>query len=190
MVEAAASGAALPAVAEAIRELSGSGLRVDTGGAPRTTPGRGLGVARAAPEKAWAFRQDVATSREVVASDAVAECPLQKRVRVSVPKCPQDEAPIAHRLWAELTAHGLIDADTEIQHLPSLVQQSLISFAPGYHQWVWCWQPKIAVPFHLVELRDASVFIPLEEANRLLGAGVHIAQSPNCILYTCAADFS
>ena len=76
-----------------------------------------------------------------------------------------------------LIKNGTLDMHGAIEKLPSVAEKSLASFANGFRQMLWTWQPAlVADRFCHCERRNADLLLPACEVRQLLKGGVHAAQ--------------
>ena len=84
---------------------------------------------------------------------------------------------VVHRMCLQLDGEGRVNPDCHVDELPPLWRASLMSFARGYRQLVWMWQPgSILQGISFAERCDANMVLPLADVEQMLAGGVHIAQ--------------
>ena len=84
---------------------------------------------------------------------------------------------VVHRMCLTLDGEGRVNPDCHVDALPPLWRASLLSFARGYRQIVWMWQPgSLLQGISFAERCDANMVLPLADVEQTLAGGVHVAQ--------------
>ena len=88
---------------------------------------------------------------------------------------------VVHRVWMVIK-NSTLDLNGEIEKLPSVAEKSLASFAKGFRQMLWTWQPApVTDRFCNCERRNADLLLSAGEVRQLLKGGVHVAQIKDVI---------
>ena len=85
---------------------------------------------------------------------------------------------VVHRVRMVIK-NSTLDLNCEIEKLPSVAEKSLASFAKGFRQMLWTWQPALVTDrFCNCERRNADLLLSVGEVRQ---GGVHVAQIKDVI---------